>query len=265
MATPIGDAHASQPSFIEPRQKVRPLPEGISSYEGLLELVRYRRSIRAIDPSGEVPDCVVEKVLEAARWAPSGGNAQPWEFVVIRDDEMRVRIADLYQRQMREKREIQEAIAGKKSVVGFSGFRHCPVFVLVLGDTRVTEAYPVRTQMEKAESHFVSSLAQATVIAHLAIASLGFGSQWVSDVSSPYMSAMIRSWLGIPGYMRIYDMFGIGRPAIDPPVPKRRPLADVIHRERYESEKVRSQAAVYDFLVTHTNFGKRSVYGSTRT
>ena len=53
-------------------------------YDNLLTLIKRRRSIRRYKPE-PVPMETVLKVLEAARWAPSGDNSQPWEFVVVRD------------------------------------------------------------------------------------------------------------------------------------------------------------------------------------
>ena len=125
------------------------VPADAASYEQLLALARYRRSVRAIDPNRPVPDEVVEKVLEVARWAPSAANGQPWEFIVIRDDDMRKRIADLYSKQLADKAEMQEAVWGRKNHIGYTGFRHSPVFVLSLGDPRVIDAYPVRTVLTK--------------------------------------------------------------------------------------------------------------------
>jgi len=54
--------------------------------ESLLELIRGRRSIRKFTPQ-EVPIQEIEELLEAARWAPSGGNAQPWQFVIVTERE----------------------------------------------------------------------------------------------------------------------------------------------------------------------------------
>ena len=48
------------------------------------EAIKMRRSIRRFAPD-DVPDEMVEQMLEAARLAPSGGNRQPWRFLVVRD------------------------------------------------------------------------------------------------------------------------------------------------------------------------------------
>ncbi len=51
----------------------------------LVPLISQRRSLRAIDPNKQISDTVLESLLEAARWAPSSGNAQPWRFIPVRE------------------------------------------------------------------------------------------------------------------------------------------------------------------------------------
>jgi len=48
----------------------------------ILDLIQRRWSPRAFDPSRDVPDTDLGRLFEAARWAPSSGNEQPWRFVV---------------------------------------------------------------------------------------------------------------------------------------------------------------------------------------
>jgi len=50
----------------------------------VFEAIVGRRSVRRYKPD-PVPKKLIEKILDAARWAPSGGNIQPWKFVVISD------------------------------------------------------------------------------------------------------------------------------------------------------------------------------------
>lgn len=50
---------------------------------GLHPLIARRRSLRAIAATKPVPPEVITRLLEAARWAPSSGNTQPWRFVVV--------------------------------------------------------------------------------------------------------------------------------------------------------------------------------------
>jgi len=76
----------------------------------LRALVERRRSTRGYDESREVSDEIIRTILDCARWAPSGGNGQPWEFIVVRDQATRYRIADYYMKQMEQKREMDLAV-----------------------------------------------------------------------------------------------------------------------------------------------------------
>lgn len=60
----------------------------------LKEVIESRRSIRRFRPD-PIPDAYIEQILEAARLAPSGGNVQPWRFVLIQSPEARERLKEL--------------------------------------------------------------------------------------------------------------------------------------------------------------------------
>ncbi len=60
----------------------------------IIDVIMSRKSIRRYKPD-PVPDEMIDKILEAARWAPTGENYQPWRFIVIRDQETRNKIGDL--------------------------------------------------------------------------------------------------------------------------------------------------------------------------
>lgn len=59
------------------------LTEDTMKYDDLIELFKDRRSIPKFK-SDPIPDEYVDKIIEAARFAPSGFNTQPWEFVLIK-------------------------------------------------------------------------------------------------------------------------------------------------------------------------------------
>jgi nitroreductase len=61
----------------------------------LLEAINTQRAMRRLKPD-PVPDELIWKVLEAAIRAPSGGNRQPWNFIVIRDEAKKKKIAEWY-------------------------------------------------------------------------------------------------------------------------------------------------------------------------
>src|ERR1035437_9107269 len=63
-------------------------------YEAFLSVVRSRRNCRKFKPD-PIPDEYIKKIMEAARWAMSGANGQPWEFIVIKEQATKDKIADL--------------------------------------------------------------------------------------------------------------------------------------------------------------------------
>jgi 5,6-dimethylbenzimidazole synthase len=223
-------------------------------------LVEQRRSIRGYDESREVSEELINLILDCARWAPSGGNGQPWEFIVVRDRQVRHKIADYYLKQMEQKREMDLAVRGTAKMTG-DGFRHAPVHVVVLGDPRVKESYPIRTKLEKAESHFITGLANATLLMHLAATSLGLASQYVSDANSPYMETMLKVLLEIPEPLRIYHLVPIGYAKSQIAAPPRRSLEEITHYEKYDMNKFRDDQGMSKFIMTRTLQG---AYGRRR-
>lgn len=59
------------------------------------EAMQTLRAVRRLRPD-PIPDDVLERVLEAATWAPTGGNAQPWRIVLVRDATAKRRLGELY-------------------------------------------------------------------------------------------------------------------------------------------------------------------------
>jgi nitroreductase len=117
-------------------------------YEEFLNLVRTRRSIRSFktDP---IPDDDVEKIIEAARWAPSGANSQPWEFIVVKDEQIKDKIIGIvnehseYSRKVEVTREEDLRFPAISGPVREPGFKNAPVFIILCGDPRTKEAYPL--------------------------------------------------------------------------------------------------------------------------
>ena len=64
---------------------------------GLFEAIYSQRAIRSFKPEA-VSDETVSSLIEAATKAPSGGNRQPWRFLVIRDTDAKRRIGEYYWR-----------------------------------------------------------------------------------------------------------------------------------------------------------------------
>jgi nitroreductase len=135
-------------------------------------------------------------------------------------------------------------------VGGDSGFVHAPVLILVLGDPRTIEAYPVRTRLDKWQSHYYSSLSNCVLTMVLAATALGLGTQWLSDVASPYFMTMLKVMLGIPDPLQVYHLIPVGYVDRQLRPNPRRPLDEMVHRERYGIAKFRTDAQIKEFLAT---------------
>lgn len=224
-------------------------------YEALLGLLQSRRSVRAFtdEPvSGED----VQKVIEAARWAPSGANSQPWEFIVIRDQDTKDQMAAwarnmqemLHEAEMTRPEELRWASAARP--VSDPVFKTSPVLILVVGDPRVCKSFPLLAYLERRDENLISALATAFSYMTLAAASLGLGSHWASLVASTYPSAMIRDLLGIPDGYVIYDMLGLGHSAMEPKPRRIRDLEEMTHAEHYDQAKYRTDEQIREWLVS---------------
>jgi len=217
---------------------------------GLLELVKKRRSIRNFS-TDEVPDELIEKILEVARWAPSGGNSQPWEFVVIKDKAGRDRVAAIVLDSLREVRTMEltrekeaQHPNANRNPEDF-GFRNAPVFIIVVGDPRARAAQVLAAQ--QSPQSYVSGISNSFLYMHLAATVLGLGSQWLSASGHPLCQALLKQELGIPQGFDIYDMFVLGYPAMAPKPRKVRELKEMLHYDHYDKSKFRSDEEVRKF------------------
>jgi len=192
-------------------------------YEDFLELAKKRRTSWEFR-SDPIPDDIIEKIVDAARYAPSGFNSQPWEFVVIKEQELRNKIIDIFAAHLPS----QGVKPGTKDPMGF---RTAPVFIVLYGDTRVRPFAPppVKRDDDKWSAVLISSLAISYQYMHLAAASLGLATRWVSAINMSPIEKKMKALLGIPEEFMTYDMMALGTSDFQPSEKKMRALSEVIH------------------------------------
>ncbi len=223
-------------------------------YDSFLDLVKKRRSVRSFKPD-PLPDRVVEQIIEAARFAPSGANSQPWEFIVIKDKETKDKIAALVAEQSEPGRKVEAArdadlrFPGSQGPAREPGYKSAPVFILLCGDPRTKEAYPLFTTLTRGDSHFVSGLASAFLYMTLAATALGLGSQWVSATGGPLVKPLLKQLLDIPQGMEIYDMLVVGYAAAKPNERFVRERSEMVHYDRFDKSRYRSDKEIRDYIV----------------
>jgi len=171
----------------------------------VLEAIRGRRSVRAFK-SQNVSQELVEKLVDAARWAPSAGNIQPWGFIIVRRPEI--------------KRGLAEAALHQTFI------EEAPVVIVACADeNRSSQGYGVRGKT----LYCIQDTAAAVQNIHLAAYSLGLGTCWVGAFSEEEA----RKILKVPRGVRPVAMIPVGYPAEAPPPRSRRPTNEIVHYETF--------------------------------
>jgi nitroreductase len=209
--------------------------------------MQTRRTIRALktDP---IPDEAVEKILEAARWAPTGFNMQPNEFVVVKDEALRMeikRVVDDYKNNdfypMEATREEWQGHPWTMATHGTHDLPLAPVFIVFCGDTRRRVGLPMaaRLSRQKGDSIFESSLSNAFIFAWLAAHSLGLAVCPISAVKYPKLQGLVKRILNLPDYIWVYDILMIGENAMEggPGGKLTRSLDEMTHYDRAKDDE----------------------------
>jgi len=208
-----------------------------------LDLVRRKGSIRKFK-SDPVPDAVVEKAIEAARWASSGANTQPWEFVVITNAETKKEITRLFIEGDRRWREKDKTFPYADEAAIRTKMERAPVLIVVCVDPRFKAAYP-----EVSDQAGILNVSMGVAIENLllAAATLGLGACW-GTVEDEELDSGIRRLLNMPDFLRVMEVISIGYPDGAPPHTSRRSLEEVMHREKMDRGKIRTDELIKDLL-----------------
>ncbi len=215
-------------------------------YDNLLEVAQKRRNNRKFK-SDPIPEGYIEKIIEVARWAPSGFHTQPWEFVAITDRVVRKKIVSLL-----DKKSPPIKNPDDHDDTSNASFRDAPAFIFALCDYRAYVGLPMNVEKENpiVDKIFSSSMASTFLLMHLATASLGLSSQWYSAAGSSAVEKEIRNVIGIPDDLKIYDLMVLGYPAVPPVSKEVREVKDMLHynvcgKDDFRSkEQVEKEAAI---------------------
>ncbi|GEM_PF-45221 len=169
----------------------------------VLEAIKARRSVRSYKEK-PVPDDLVEKMLDAARWAPTGGNIQPWRFIVVKDRTL----LDLL----------------KKVSPGYLG--NAPLAIVICSDKE--HSYKVGGQLAK-DYLTIADCSMAAASITLAAHALGLGTCVVKSFSH----IAVKELLNIPKGVEPELIVVVGYPANIPKPPPREPLDRIVYLNRY--------------------------------
>jgi len=186
----------------------------------LISAIKERRSCRSFSPAS-LAEGMLERLLEAAAWAPSPLNSQPWEFVVVTGEEKKQEILSEAERCHRWAVEV----SGWKWLGGYrmDFLTQAPVIVAVVGDPKKTGVDMFQKEGSVAYQHACAAAIQNL---QLAAHAEGVGSLWFTFFDKEPM----RKILEVPDEKTPLALVCLGYPAANPtPVPRK----DVIKKIRY--------------------------------
>ena len=191
------------------------------------DVVGCQRAHRAFADT-PVGDDDIARLLNAAVYAPSAENRQPWEFVVVRDAELRARIGELTARAWNDhgrafsQTRLSPALLADVDAGATGGVAAAPVLIVVCADTERGLAATV-----------ASSIFPATQNLLLAATALGLGSALTTITT--IARAELQAALGLPESVWPVAVVPVGHPARPLGPPRRDPFGDHTHRDRYGS------------------------------
>ncbi len=167
--------------------------------------VKERRSVRSFKTE-KIPEKDLKKILNAARWAPSAGNCQPLELVVIKEQENRNRLA--------------------KAAFNQSFIAEAPVSVAVCANLPRTEK---RYGDRGTDLYVIQDTAASVQNMHLMAYALGYSTCWIGAFDDEKVAEVVET----PDEVRPLSIVPIGKPDEDPSPPERRSLDEIVHEENY--------------------------------
>ena len=172
---------------------------------GVLDVIRARRSIRAYK-SEPIPEEVLERVMEAARLAPSGKNLQPWKFILVRDRDKKMQLAE----------------ASRKQYF----MAEAPLIIVACG-------YPDRSYQRQGNYMASWPIDVSIAVDHLMLQAQeeGLGTCWIGA----FEETAVKTLLGIPDDVKVLALTPLGYGDEAPPDRGRRDLDQVVCYERYKS------------------------------
>ena len=196
---------------------------------GLVYSVLRRRASVRWYAGGEVGRDVVERLVEAATWAPSAHNAQPWRFVAVFSRGVKERLARLMgERWFRDL--VGDGVSAdraramvEESVKRITG---APVVIVVALTMRDMDRYPDEKRSRAEFLMAVQSVAAAIENLLIAAEAEGLGACWMC--APLFAPEEVRCVLRLPDDFEPQALITLGVPAEKPEKPPRKPLREVL-------------------------------------
>lgn len=178
-----------------------------------LDFLRTRRSVRSFEPSPVTAE-VVERLLEAATWAPSAHNRQPWRFVIIEHPDTKERLASAMGEQLRRDLAadgLSSEVIEKDAARSYKRITAAPLLVLLCLTMADMDRYPDERRGRNEAIMAIQSTAMAGQNLLLAAHALGLGACWLC--APLFCPDVVRRALDLPEDWQPQGLITIGYPA----------------------------------------------------
>ena len=173
----------------------------------VLKAIEGRRSIRVFKRDEVSPE-IVHKLLDAATCAPSAGNIQPWEFVIIRDAKVKQKLAS--------------------AALDQTFIEEAPVVIVVCADEAQSSlGYGSRGVTLYCLQDTAAAIQNILLAAH----ALGLSTCWIGA----FQEELVKRALNTPQNIRPVAIIPIGHAAERPRAPPRKSLKEIIHHETFKN------------------------------
>jgi F420 biosynthesis protein FbiB-like protein len=190
----------------------------------VMDLIKKRRSVRKYS-SRKVESNILREVLEAARWAPSAHNAQPWRFIVLIDDGLKQELAETMADAWRVdmiKDGASIEVRENTATASVERLTHAPVLIVACLAMKDMIQYTDELRQKCEHDLAVQSLGAAIQNMLLVAHSKGLGACWLC--APIFCKDAIRKVLKIPENVEPQALITLGYPAEKPSAPPRRLL-----------------------------------------
>jgi nitroreductase len=201
----------------------------MTAYEHLLELIQSRRSIRRFSDRVVSRDDLA-RLFEAARWAPSNHNRQPWRFLALEDKQQINRLAETVRQNLAQKlKELPEAAA---SHIGeFTHYATCfanaPVLLVVLHKRPVSVSASLLVGIRNPELVSGEPLSVAMAVQNLLLAAQALGLGTCVLTGPLLVPEVLVAELSLPAGHEMTCLVALGHPAETPPPPRRKTFEQI--------------------------------------
>jgi F420 biosynthesis protein FbiB-like protein len=199
--------------------------------DNIMDSVKKRRSIRKYS-SRKVSTDVLRKVLEAAGWAPSAHNAQPWRFIVLTEESAKQvlaeAMADAWTADIAKDGVTVEAQKRKESIERFT---HAPALIVACLTMEDMKVYPDEKRQQSERDLAMQSLGAAIQNMLLAAHAEDLGACWFSAPS--FCKETVRKVLKIPEMVEPQALIALGYAAEKPQAPQRKPLENYAYQDSW--------------------------------